>query len=118
FEKKIKALTGMPVYEKNLICPFVVEPYDESYVLDFSGAGIANFHTSQKFDLVEDAIQAASSIITSFGDRSKYNIKYLGDKKEYQVLLNYDSHLQAVYNTTFANSNDAENLISFFTTGV
>jgi hypothetical protein len=34
FEKKVKAIAGIYSGKKNILCPFVVEPFDETYFYD------------------------------------------------------------------------------------
>ena len=113
FEKKVNALAGIPSWGRNHLCPFTVELYDESYIIDFSTTGITAFQVSEKFDLMADALKAVSSLITAMGDESKYTIRYMGDKREYQLLLDYGSTTPAVYHTSFTNSNTAEGLASY-----
>ncbi|MEO5593061.1 MAG: hypothetical protein ABIR15_18525 [Chitinophagaceae bacterium] len=113
FEKKVKALAGIPPTKHDYLCNFTVEPFDESYVLDFSTTGITNFQVTEKFDTMEDATAAASSIIKSMGDQTKYTIRYLGERKEYELLLDYGAAASAVYHTTFNDSNAVEGLATY-----
>jgi hypothetical protein len=113
FEKKVKALAGIPSWARDYLCPFAVEQYDESYIIDFSTTGITAFQVSEKFDLMPDALKAVSSLITAMKDQSNYTIRYIGDKREYQLLLDYGSTTPAVYHTSFTNSNTVEGLAGF-----
>jgi hypothetical protein len=113
FEKKVKALAGIPSWKKNHLCHFTVEPFDESYILDFSTTSITAFQVFEKFDLMEDALKSAASLIAAMGDQSKYTIKYLGEKREYQLLLDYGATMPAVYHTSFTNSNTADGLATY-----
>lgn len=113
FERKVKALAGIPEWGSSKLCPFSVELYDESYIIDLSTTGITGFLVREKFDMLEDALHAVTSIIKTMSDPAKYAISYMAEKRQYQILLDYGSGTPAVYPTSFNNSNAAEALAGY-----
>ena len=118
FEKKVEALAGIEEWKRNNLCHFVVEPFDEQYVLNFKKAGVAAFVVEEKFDLLEDAREAAGALITAMSDSNNYRPAYLPEIKKYQLLLHYGGSTPAAYPDLFANSNDADSLANFLSAGI
>ncbi|MBK9983959.1 MAG: hypothetical protein IPP15_16595 [Saprospiraceae bacterium] len=116
FEKKVKALAGIKDWEKNNLCYFAVDPYDEQYVLDFKTQDEESFLFSEKYDLYDDAINAASSLIKSMGDPSRLKLNFLNDSKTYRIHIQYGSNQTAIYPKSFPTSIEAEKLKKYLTT--
>lgn len=113
FEKKLKALTGIASLQKDYLCNFTVDLYDEQFVLNFDKAGIAAFRVHEKYDLHADALQAAADLISAMKDPKNYQSVYLPERKQYQLLLQYGAAQPAVYPVTFENSNYALQLVGY-----
>lgn len=112
FEKKVKALAGLPGDEPTL-CHFVVEPCEDYYNVHIRAGKDVLLSSVEKFDSQPEAESAAASIITAMKQTTNYRAEYIGHEKHYELRLYYGRTVPAVYPHTFENSNHAEQLAGY-----
>jgi uncharacterized protein YegP (UPF0339 family) len=114
FEKKVKALAGIDDWNKNNLCHFTVDPFDEQYVLDLSTLGKAAFVVNEKFDLLADATQTVAALIKAMADPANYKYNdFDPETKQYRILMKYGNGRTAMHPERFSNSGQAEKLVQY-----
>ena len=117
FEKKIKALSGIENWQKNNLCNFTVELFDEQYIIVFDQGFKYAFTFHEKYDVFDNAVKAVTSAVKAMAEPKSYEIKYLPKLQQYQVSLNYGGGQPALYPVTFSNSNLADQLVTYLSNG-
>lgn len=113
FEKKVKALSGLPG-DKATLCHFVVEPCEDYYNVRIKAGEEVILTTPEKFDAPSEAEAAAGAMIKAMKKVANYRADYIGHEKTYELRLNYGRTVPAVYPYAFKNSNHAEQLAGYF----
>lgn len=110
FEKRVKALAGIPDWTKRSLCNFEVHRYEDDYSVKFAIAGFHFFDTDTAFEGWEEATAAVQSIFTALAQPERYTIQRTEPDGLYRILLKYDAEHTAVYPETFTAEQDAQDL--------
>ena len=118
FLKRVKALTGIDEWGRHSLCNFVVDKYEEQYLVDLTIAGQPYFSVARKFDSRADAQEAASGLFTALSDRVNYRSAYVAHEQSYAINIVQSNQSVAAfkgrYTTEDAVNTAIGNLIRMF----
>lgn len=109
FEKKVKALAGLP-QQTTTLCHFIVEPCEEHFTVTIRNGKNTLFTSKEKFDSRAEAELAAQAIIQAMSNPVSYHTHYLAHEKSYQLQLHYGHTQPATHPVLFRNSQHADQL--------
>lgn len=115
FEKKFKALSGIQNWKRHSLCNFVVEQYDDAFVVGLNIAGRRYFSSDEHFATEATAMAAAQALFTALPDTGNYSSSPVEHDNAWQLLINYDNNRQAVYPARFATKEEADQAIGNLT---
>jgi hypothetical protein len=111
FENEVKYLSGIENKKLHSLCNFVVEAYDEEFIIDLKTGEDIFFGIKEKFSSRENASAAIRNLFTAMADKNNYRRLYDKDTQEYLVQVKYDEKNYAVYPEKFSNSLAADDLV-------
>lgn len=108
FENEVKYLSGIENKKLNSLCNFVVEAYEEEFIIDLKTGEEKFFEIKEKFSSREDAHAAIRNLFTAMADTKNYSRQYDNYTQQYQILVKYGDKNYAVYPVRFSNSTVAD----------
>jgi hypothetical protein len=108
FEREAKFLSGIEDKQLHSLCNFVVEQYDEQYLVNVKIAGETFFALTEKFDSRAEAEDAAKGVFAALSDPDKLKTQYIAHEKAYAVQLQYDDRNVVPFVTKYKNSQEAD----------
>lgn len=108
FENEAKYLSGIAHKERRNLCNFVVEQYDDQYLVDLKIAGQSFFKLEEKFDSRLEALDAARNLVEALADPAKIKVQYIAHEKSYAVQVQYTDRQTAFFNEKYESAEAAE----------
>lgn len=114
FENEAKFLSGIENKQVHNLCNFVVEQYDEQYVVDLKIAGQTFFVLQEKFDSMAEGEEAARSVFAALADPDKLKTQYIAHEKLYTVQVQYNDRSAVSFLKKYERSQEADALRANF----
>ena len=109
FEKRTIALAGMGEMKRHFLCHFVVEEYEEYYVISIrTRANEVLFASTERFYSKEVAAQSAKELMLALEDENNYTIVEDKSDGSTRIRARYHTDKNVFYDEHFANGADAE----------
>jgi hypothetical protein len=112
FEKKVKAYLGLDTWKKNSLCNFVVEQYDEQYIVKLSIGAERVSTLSQQFESREDAHRVAREAFLRMADPSYYYIDKLSHLESFAIKVRNADHSTSTFTKTYRTETEARSVIA------
>lgn len=110
FENEVKYLSGIENKKLHSLCNFVVEAYEEEFIIDLKTGEEKLFEIKEKFSSREDAHAAIRNLLTALADTKNYSRHYDNDTQRYSLQVKYGEKNYAVYPQQFNNSLAADSV--------
>ena len=114
FEQEVKFLAGIENKQLHSLCNFVVEQYDDQFVVIIKLLKQGLFALNEKFDSKADALEAAQEAFMALSDRSNLSQKYFGHSKLYGIQLQHKGKNYELSTLKYPNAYEADELIDNF----
>ncbi|WP_214227654.1 hypothetical protein [Pedobacter sp. B4-66] len=114
FENEVKFLSGIENKQLHSLCNFVVEQYDEQYLVDIKIAGQPFFALTEKFDSINEAEDAARSVFMALSDPERLKTIYIAHEKLYAVQVLYNDHAAVSFTGKYKSSQEADTVRNNF----
>lgn len=108
FEQEAKYLSGIDNKQLHSLCNFVVEQYDEQYLVNLKIAGETFFALREKFDSRAEAEDAAKGVLAALSNPDKLKTQYLAHEKAYVLQLQYDDRNVVPFIEKYKSSQEAD----------
>jgi hypothetical protein len=108
FENEVKFLSDIENKELRSLCNFVVDQYDDQYLVDLKIAGQTFFTLDEKFDSPTEAEEAAKSVFTALSDPEKLRTQYIAHEQLYAVQVQYTDRHTVFFNERYESAEEAE----------
>lgn len=108
FEKEVKYLTGMTGKEVHSLCNFVVEAYDDQYLVEIKVDDKASFRLGEKFDSRNEARAAAMEAFKVLADPSAVQARYQAHEQKYEIQVHYGADNYALFSEKYDTTAAAE----------
>ena len=108
FEKEAKYLSGIANKSRHNLCNFVVEQYDDQYLVDLKIAGQSFFKLEEKFDSRLEALDAARNLLEALADPDKLKTQFIAHEKLYAVQVQYTDRQAALFTEKQETQKSAE----------
>jgi len=120
FEKRVAALAGFDDSCYQSLCNFVVDEFEEQFIVQVKFGDKLIFTTTEKFYSVEQAEAASKSIFTSLQAKENYETYFDKEKYAYSVKVVYNQNKHAFFEGIDADENKMNEVkngvIRFFST--
>ncbi|SHE51826.1 hypothetical protein [Pedobacter caeni] len=114
FENEAKFLSGIENKQAHYLCNFVVEAYDEQYLVDFKIAGETFFAPVEKFNSREEGEKVAMDIFKALSDPHQLKTQYIPHEKLYTVQVQYSNRAAVSSVRKYGSSREADALRNNF----
>lgn len=108
FEKEVKYLAGIAGKDVHSLCNFVVEAYDDQYLVEIKVDDKASFRLNEKFDSRTEARAAATAAFRALSDPEALQARYQAHEQQYELQVRYGTDNYAIFSEKYAASNLAE----------
>lgn len=108
FEREVRYLSGMEEKLVMDLCHFVVEAYDDQYLVNLDISSYGSFRLQEKFDTKGDAQEAAQAAFMALAKPENLGIRYSGGEKNFRLQLQYAPGSYAVFTEQYSTSQQAD----------
>lgn len=110
FENEVRYVSGIENKKLHSLCNFVVEAYDEEFIIDLKVSEEKLFEIKEKFSSREDAHNAIRNLFAAMADTKNYSRQYDNYTQQYSIKVKYGEKNYAFYPQQFSNSLAADDV--------
>jgi uncharacterized protein YegP (UPF0339 family) len=115
FEREVKYLSGIEVKEQHHLCNFIIDAYDEQFLVNLHIANHAFFAPEQKYNSRTDAQEAAQQLFNALSDKASYSKSYDKYTQQHSIYVNAGEDNTALLAQQYSSDAQADAAIESLT---